>query len=98
MGISMASGLPVASGIHHRIVGGLVVGTIAGSPLQVSGPAAGLAVLVLQFGTTYGREMLGVAVLFAGVFQQRPEPCALANGSARSRRLSFTACWPVSAF
>ena len=69
MGISMASGLPVSAGIITGIVGGLVVGAIAGSPLQVSGPAAGLAVLVLQFVEAHGPQMLGVAVLFAGMFQ-----------------------------
>ena len=48
MGIAIASGMPPASGLITGIIGGIIVGTIAGSPLQVSGPAAGLAVLVAQ--------------------------------------------------
>lgn len=46
MGIAIASGAPAATGLITGIVGGLIVGLIAGSPLQVSGPAAGLFVLV----------------------------------------------------
>ena len=45
MGVALASGAPVAAGLVTGIVGGLLVGTFAGSPLQVSGPAAGLTVL-----------------------------------------------------
>jgi len=51
------------------IVGGLVVGRLAGSPLQVSGPAAGLAVLVFELVHTWGIGMLGVIVVLAGVLQ-----------------------------
>lgn len=69
MGIAIASGMPPTAGIITGIIGGLVVGTIAGSPLQVSGPAAGLSVLVLQFVQANGVEMLGVVVLFAGLMQ-----------------------------
>jgi Sulfate permease and related transporters (MFS superfamily) len=43
MGIALASGLPAASGILTGIIGGLVVASLSGSPMQVSGPAAGLA-------------------------------------------------------
>lgn len=69
MGISIASGMPPTAGIITGIIGGIVVGTLAGSPLQVSGPAAGLSVLVLQFVQAHGPEMLGVVVLFAGLLQ-----------------------------
>lgn len=69
MGISIASGMPPTAGIITGIIGGIVVGFIAGSPLQVSGPAAGLSVLVLQFVQANGAEMLGVVVLFAGLLQ-----------------------------
>ncbi len=69
MGISIASGLPPTAGIITGIVGGIVVGILSGSPLQVSGPAAGLTVLVLQLVQQHGVEMLGVIVLFAGLLQ-----------------------------
>jgi MFS superfamily sulfate permease-like transporter len=48
MGIAIASGVPPAAGLITGIVGGLIVGTLSGAPLQVSGPAAGLTVLVWQ--------------------------------------------------
>lgn len=69
MGISLASGLNPTAGIITGIIGGLVVGFIAGSPLQVSGPAAGLAVLVYQLVQQFGVEALGTIVLFAGLLQ-----------------------------
>lgn len=69
MGIAIASNLPPAAGLITGIVGGLVVGVLAGSPLQVSGPAAGLAVLVWQLVEKHGVEALGVIVLFAGIIQ-----------------------------
>ncbi len=69
MGIAIASGVPPALGLVTGIVGGLVVGFLAGSPLQVSGPAAGLAVLVWQLVREFGLPALGVAVVFAGVLQ-----------------------------
>ena len=46
-----------------------VVGFLAGSPLQVSGPAAGLAVLVFELVRTYGVAMLGPILLLAGAIQ-----------------------------
>src|SRR5437870_7310969 len=72
MGIAIASGLPAGAGLITGIVGGLVVGWIAGSPLQVSGPAAGLIVLVAGVIDSYrenGAAMLGVILLLAGAFQ-----------------------------
>jgi len=69
MGIAIASGLPPALGIVTGIVGGIVVGTLAGSPLQVSGPAAGLAVLVWELVRDHGIEALGPVLLVAGVVQ-----------------------------
>lgn len=69
MGISIASGMSPTSGLITGIVGGLVVGFLAGSPLQVSGPAAGLTVLVWQLVQEHGVDMLGVIVLFAGILQ-----------------------------
>jgi len=46
LGIAMASGAPLFAGVIAGIVGGILVGSISGSPLGVSGPAAGLAVIV----------------------------------------------------
>jgi MFS superfamily sulfate permease-like transporter len=69
MGIAVASGAPPAAGIITGIVGGLVVGALSGCPLQVSGPAAGLSVIVWQYIQTYGMEKLGVIILLAGLYQ-----------------------------
>jgi MFS superfamily sulfate permease-like transporter len=69
MGIAIASGAPPALGLITGIVGGLVVGVLAGSPLQVSGPAAGMAVLVYQLVQEHGLIMLGVVGLIAGALQ-----------------------------
>jgi MFS superfamily sulfate permease-like transporter len=69
LGIAIASGAPPALGLITGIIGGLVVGSIAGSPLQVSGPAAGLAVLVFELLQAHGLPMLGVVVLLAGALQ-----------------------------
>ena len=69
MGVAIASGLPPTAGIITGIIGGIIVGFFAGSPLQVSGPAAGLTVLVLELVKSHGVEMLGVIVLFAGIIQ-----------------------------
>ncbi len=69
MGIAIASGVPVAAGLITGMVGGLIVGWFSGSPLQVSGPAAGLTVIVYELVQRLGLEVLGVAVLLAGVIQ-----------------------------
>ncbi len=69
MGIAIASGVPVAAGLMTGIVGGLVVGFLAGAPLQVSGPAAGLTVIVYELVQTHGLEVLGPAVLLGGTVQ-----------------------------
>jgi len=69
MGIAIASGVPVAAGLITGIVGGILVGTLAGAPLQVSGPAAGLTVIVYDIVQDHGLEHLGMAVLIGGVVQ-----------------------------
>ena len=66
MGIAIASGAPPAAGLVTGIIGGLVVGFIAGSPLQVSGPAAGLSVIVWELIQTHGYGPLGWIVLVGG--------------------------------
>jgi MFS superfamily sulfate permease-like transporter len=71
LGIALASGAPLFSGIIAGIVGGIVVGIASGSPLGVSGPAAGLAVIVLtsisQLGGSW--EAFLLAVVLAGIIQ-----------------------------
>ncbi len=70
LGIALASGAPLASGIIAGIVGGIVVGAASGSALGVSGPAAGLAVIVLTAIQTLGSwETFLLAVVVAGVIQ-----------------------------
>ncbi len=69
MGIAIASGVPVAAGLITGIVGGIVVGSLAGCPLQVSGPAAGLTVIVFEIVQRFGFEMLGIVVLMGGTMQ-----------------------------
>src|SRR4051794_1719842 len=59
MGVAIASGMPPAAGLITGVVGGLIVGSISGSPLQVSGPAAGLTVIVLEIVAQQGIGMVG---------------------------------------
>lgn len=70
LGIALASGAPLFSGVIAGIVGGVVVGLASGSQLGVSGPAAGLAVIVLAAISSLGSyEVFLAAVVLAGVFQ-----------------------------
>ena len=70
LGIALASGAPLFSGLIAGIVGGIVVASISGSKLGVSGPAAGLAAIVLAAIATLGDyETFLVAVVIAGVLQ-----------------------------
>lgn len=71
LGIALGSGAPLFSGIIAGIVGGIVVGIASGSPLGVSGPAAGLAVIVLTALATLGGswETFLLAVVLMGVIQ-----------------------------
>ena len=69
MGIALASGASPAKGILTGIIGGIVVGCFAGSPLQVSGPAAGLAVIVFEIIRDHGITALGPILIIAGVIQ-----------------------------
>ncbi|MEU7578857.1 SulP family inorganic anion transporter [Streptomyces sp. NPDC041068] len=69
LGVAVASGVPAELGLVTGIVGGLVVGVLPGSSLQVSGPAAGLTVLVYEAVRAYGLATLGVLVLAAGLLQ-----------------------------
>ena len=71
LGIALASGAPLFAGIIAGIVGGIVVGIASGSPLGVSGPAAGLAVIVLTSISTLGGSYQAflTAVVLAGILQ-----------------------------
>lgn len=70
LGIAVASGAPPFSGIIAGIVGGTIVALASGSPLGVSGPAAGLAVIVLNAIVDLGAfEIFLVAVVLGGVIQ-----------------------------
>ena len=70
LGIALASGAPLFAGIIAGIVGGIVVGMASGSQVGVSGPAAGLAVIVLAALDTLGTwETFLLAVVLAGVIQ-----------------------------
>ncbi|MFE0176058.1 SulP family inorganic anion transporter [Streptomyces sp. NPDC059002] len=69
VGVAVASGVPAGLGVVTGIVGGLVAGALPGSSLQVSGPAAGLTVLVYEAVHAYGLRTLGVLVLAAGLLQ-----------------------------
>ncbi len=70
LGIALASGAPLFSGLIAGIVGGIVVGSVSGSQVGVSGPAAGLAVIVLTAITALGGfENFLVAVVLGGLIQ-----------------------------
>ena len=70
LGIALASGAPLFSGLIAGIVGGIVVGALSGSNIVVSGPAAGLAAIVLTaIGSLGGYENFLVAVVLGGIIQ-----------------------------
>ncbi|MCW3071777.1 MAG: sulfate transporter [Bacteroidetes bacterium] len=70
LGIALASGAPLFSGIIAGIVGGIVIGSLSGSSLGVSGPAAGLTVIVLTAISTLGSyQVFLLAVVIAGLIQ-----------------------------
>ncbi|MEU1927049.1 SulP family inorganic anion transporter [Streptomyces sp. NPDC019826] len=69
VGVAVASGVPAELGLVTGIVGGIVTGLMRGSSLQVSGPAAGLTVLVFEAVQSFGLPALGVIVLTTGLLQ-----------------------------
>lgn len=70
LGIALASGAPLFSGLIAGIIGGIVVGLLSGSKIGVSGPAAGLAAIVLTaIGSLGGYQNFLVAVVLGGVIQ-----------------------------
>lgn len=82
LGIALASGAPLFSGLLAGIIGGIVVGTLSGSHTSVSGPAAGLtAIVIAQIATLGSFEAFLFAVLIGGLIQ-------IAFGIARAGALS----------
>ncbi|QBQ55424.1 bifunctional SulP family inorganic anion transporter/carbonic anhydrase [Nitrosococcus wardiae] len=70
LGIALASGAPLFSGLVAGIVGGIVVGTLSGSHVSVSGPAAGLtAIVIAQIAALGSFEAFLVAVILGGIIQ-----------------------------
>ncbi|MDP2187547.1 MAG: SulP family inorganic anion transporter [Sphingobacteriaceae bacterium] len=83
LGIALASGAPLISGVIAGVIGGLVVGPLSGSQLSVSGPAAGLTVIVLGAIATLGSfEAFLTAVVLAGCIQ-------IALGYARAGLIGY---------
>ncbi|TQM44659.1 SulP family inorganic anion transporter [Pseudonocardia cypriaca] len=81
LGIALASGAPLMAGLIAAVVGGVVVGLLGGSPLQVSGPAAGLTVVVAELVTRFGWQATCLITVGAGLLQ-------IAFGYARIARYS----------
>ncbi|GAA0989611.1 SulP family inorganic anion transporter [Acrocarpospora macrocephala] len=69
LGISVASGAPLAAGLVAAVVGGIVAGALGGSVVQVSGPAAGLSLVVAELVQVYGWRATCMITLMAGVLQ-----------------------------
>ncbi len=70
LGIALASGAPLFSGVIAGIIGGIIVGALSGSKIGVSGPAAGLAAIVLTaIGSLGGYQNFLVAVVLGGAIQ-----------------------------
>ncbi len=70
LGVALASGAPLFAGLIAGIVGGLVVGSLSKSPLSVSGPAAGLTVIVLgAIESLPTFQAFTLAVMLAGILQ-----------------------------
>lgn len=69
LGIALASGAPLKAGIIAAVIGGIVVGVIGGAPLQVSGPAAGLTIMIFGFIQKFGFQTTCIITLLAGAIQ-----------------------------
>ncbi|MDH6124576.1 SulP family inorganic anion transporter [Kitasatospora sp. GP82] len=69
LGIALATGAPLTSGLVAAAVGGLVVGLLGGTPLQVSGPSAALTVITAGLITQFGWQVACAVTLVAGLLQ-----------------------------
>ncbi|GAA1646106.1 SulP family inorganic anion transporter [Catellatospora bangladeshensis] len=82
LGIAVASGAPVLAGLISAVVGGVVAGALGGSAVQVSGPAAGLTLIVAQTVATFGWRGACAITMAAGLLQ-------LLLGAARVARAAL---------
>lgn len=69
LGVAIASGVPAVYGLITGIIGGMICGFFSGCPLQITGPAGGLIVIVLEIINQFGIEKMGFIVLAAGLIQ-----------------------------
>ncbi|WP_165438322.1 SulP family inorganic anion transporter [Pseudonocardia sediminis] len=69
LGIAVASGAPILAGLVAAVVGAIVAGLLGGSPLQVSGPAAGLTVVVAEMINRFGWQVTCLITAGAGLIQ-----------------------------
>lgn len=69
LGVAIASGVPAEFGVISGTIGSIVTGALSGCALQVSGPDAGLGVLVLDIVKSFGLRNLGPIVFVAGLIQ-----------------------------
>ncbi|MEU3165693.1 bifunctional SulP family inorganic anion transporter/carbonic anhydrase [Streptosporangium sp. NPDC006930] len=81
LGIAVASGAPLAAGLVAGVVGGVVAGFLGGSVVQVSGPAAGLSLVVADLVVTYGWRATCMITLLAGVLQLLLGLCRVARSA-----------------
>lgn len=81
LGIAVASGAPLAAGLIAGVVGGVVAGLLGGSVVQVSGPAAGLSLVVIDLVGRYGWRATCMITLLAGVLQLLLGVCRVARSA-----------------
>ncbi|MCK2243796.1 MULTISPECIES: bifunctional SulP family inorganic anion transporter/carbonic anhydrase [unclassified Crossiella] len=81
LGIAVASGAPIVAGLVAAVVGGIVAAAVGGSPLLVSGPAAGLTVVVAGFIDQFGWAVTCGITVAAGVLQLVLGLCRVARAA-----------------
>jgi carbonic anhydrase len=81
IGIAVASDAPVTAGLIAAVVGGILAGALGGSPLTVSGPAAGLTVVVAGLVDQFGFAATGAIVMAAGLLQVALGACRVARAA-----------------
>lgn len=79
VGVAIASGVPAEFGIISGTISALITGLLSSSPVLISGPDAGIGVLVFELIQKHGIQNLGVTVFLAGLMQ-------LVVGLSRSAR------------